>query len=174
MADVIHSLNKQFPLFVALGALVTLIASVIAIADGGQGMTAGVAGLNSTAIWLPAFRFLGFTLVLGGVVMALDMACMRRQMVRPRITGLVAPCMVLGLLMVTVGFIASLYLAGVVSGTAIDPGGPSSAETLVAAGALTPWLEGLQLAGMTLVLLALAGSLHRATHLYGPSPADGG
>ena len=177
MTHMIHSLNKQFSLFIALGAVIILIAAVITIADAGQAatyLTAATAdqgmgdqpvGVTGAAIWLPAFKFLGITLVLSGVVMAQDVLCMRLPAIRPRVANLVAPCMALGLVLVTAGFIVALYVAGVVSGTIIDLEVTSGIQTFAAAGSASTWLEGLQLAGTALMVLAAAGSLHTLSYM---------
>ena len=158
MTQMIHSLNKHYRFFIALGALITLLASVIAMTDGGQ-IDQAQSGSASTAIWLPAFRLLGITLILGGIVMALDVLCLRLPAVRPRIAGLVVPCMATSLLLVTAGFIVSLYLAGVTSDSAMVAG-TAGVPQIMAAGPAKNWLEGLQLVATALMLLAISGGLH--------------
>jgi hypothetical protein len=160
MARMIQSLNKHYTLIIALGAIITLLASVISLAEGGQIGQAQV-GSASTAIWLPAFRFVGMTLVLGGVVMALDMLCKRFPATHSRIAGLAVPCMATSLLLALAGFIAALYLAGVVTETA----GAIPAATAVTA---FTWLEVLRLASTAAMLVAVSSGLFTLFRLLRP------
>lgn len=157
MAQMIHSLNKHYPLLIAIGAIITLLASVITLTGGGQFNQAQPV-ITSTAIWLPAFRLVGITLVLGGVVMALDLLCTRLPAVHSRITGLAVPCMSASLLLAAGGFITSLYLAGVVTGA-------TEAAPAIVAGTIFSWLEVLQLASMALMLLAISSGLYTVFQL---------
>jgi hypothetical protein len=168
MAQMVHSLNKHYHFFIALGALITLLASVIAMTGGGQ-IDQAQSGSASTAIWLPAFRLLGITLILGGIVMALDVLCLRLPAVRPWIAGLVVPCMATSLLLATAGFIATLYLAGVASDAAMISGA-AGVPQIMAAGPARNWLEGLQLVATALMLLAISAGLHTLFRMYRYQP----
>ncbi|MCI0398376.1 MAG: hypothetical protein L0332_24350 [Chloroflexi bacterium] len=206
MGQMIRSLNKQIPLFLVLGSIIVLIASVVAILNARQAATyytmAGTtqgdttqlaqlrAGVESAAIWLPSFRLLGIALAQSGVALALDKVGRRLQawdppaalnpgdkgwQRRPVTACLVLPCMAAGLVAAIAGFIASLRLAGAASHVFSQPVFAGRSTTAVAVmfdeaariQAAGSWLEGIRLAGLVFLFLALASGLHAILFLLG-------
>jgi hypothetical protein len=88
-------------------------------------------GIESTIIWLPYFKFLGLAMILGGITMALDIIATTLEKLgkevmasvpqnvrvtiphRPKTVLLMRMFMMLGMLLIVIGFIISLAVSNV-------------------------------------------------------------
>jgi hypothetical protein len=85
MQKVIGKMARMYPVLIAMGLMIVLIAFFIGYANSQIAadylaqeksvrettLMAQRASIASTALWLPAFKFVGIGLILGGIVMAL-------------------------------------------------------------------------------------------------------
>ena len=95
MEKMLQSMMKRFPLFIAMGFMIVMIAVIIGAVNAANAASyfavdkvtrettaqwAQVrAGIESTTVWLPYFKFLGLAMILAGIVMALGVIGMRLQ-----------------------------------------------------------------------------------------------
>jgi len=87
MENMLDKMMKRFPLFIAMGFMIVIISLIIGIVNTTNAVDyysiekvtretlqqwADVrAGVESTSIWLPYFKFLGLAMILAGITMAL-------------------------------------------------------------------------------------------------------
>lgn len=143
------------------------------------------AGIESALVWLPYFKFLGIGMILGGITMALGVIAMRLQNLgkkvmasvsdhlrspippRPKTVILMRMFMMLGLLILIVGFIVSLNVAGIASAvfsnpiTAIDAAESGSPLLVGLANlhAAEAWLEAFKFVGIASLFLGIVNGL---------------
>ncbi len=152
---------------------------------------AGVrASIESTVVWLPYFKFLGVAMILGGITMALGIIATKLQKLglevmgsvpasarldvppRPKTALLMRAWMMMGMLIILIGFIVSLGVAGTAAAvfsnpiTAID--GAEAGSTLLnglsAVHTAEAWLEAFKFVGVAFLFMGIINSL--ATILF--------
>lgn len=143
------------------------------------------AGFESTVIWLPYFKFLGLAMILGGITMALGVIATKLQKLgkevmssvpesarvtipaRPRSVMWMRLFMVLGMMVIIVGFIIALITAATASSVysntvvAIDAAATGSAllQDLASIHAAESWLEALKFVGLAALFLGIINGL---------------
>jgi hypothetical protein len=143
------------------------------------------AGVESIKVWLPYFKFLGLAMILSGIVMALGIISLRLQKLgqevmasvpqsarvtvppKPFTVMLMRMFMMLGMLVIIVGFIVSLGVAGTASSvfsnpiTTIDAAATGSAllNQLASVHANETWLEAFKFVGVAFFFLAIVNGL---------------
>ncbi len=143
------------------------------------------AGFESTVIWLPYFKFLGLAMILGGITMALGVIATKLQNLgkevmssvpesarvaipaRPRSVMWMRLFMVLGMMVIIVGFIIALITAATASAVysntvvAIDAAATGSAllQDLASIHAAESWLEALKFVGVAALFLGIINGL---------------
>jgi hypothetical protein len=201
MEKMLQSMMKRFPLFIAMGFMIVMIAVIIGAANAANAANyyavdkvtretslqwAQVrAGIESTVIWLPYFKFLGLAMILAGITMALGVISMRLQNLgqrvmasvpenvrlpippKPRAIYLMRMFMMLGMLVILVGFIISLGVAGTASTVFSNPiptiDAASTGSVLLgqvaSIHATEAWLEAFKFVGIALFFLGIVNGL---------------
>ena len=202
MEKMLQAMMKRFPLFIAMGAMIVVIAVIIGALNAGNAASyyavdkvtrdASVelaqvrAGIESTIIWLPYFKFLGVAMILAGIVMALGVIAMRLQNLgmrvmasvpesarqplppRPRSVMWFRMFMMLGMLVIIVGFVVSLVAARTASAVYSNPiaaidaaeNGSGLLTSLSSVHAAEAWLEAFKFVGVSLFFLSIVYGLH--------------
>jgi flagellar biosynthesis protein FlhB len=145
-----------------------------------------LAGVESTIVWLPYFKFLGLAMILSGIIMALGVIASRLDTLgkkvmigvptsarlpvpeRPRSVAFMRLFMVLGMMVILVGFIVSLSIAGIASSvfsnpiTTIDaaPQGSTLLNDLTRIHTAEAWLEAFKFVGVATLFLSIVNGLH--------------
>ncbi len=143
------------------------------------------AKVESTVIWLPYFKFLGVAMILAGITMALGVIATKLQMMgkqvmatvpesarvtvpaRPRSATWMRMFLMLGMLVILVGFIVALVTAGtaanVYSNTvaSIDSAATGSAllQDLASVHSAETWLEAFKFVGIAFLFLGIINGL---------------
>jgi hypothetical protein len=142
--------------------------------------------IESTIVWLPYFKFLGVAMILAGIVMAVGLIGLKLQTLgkevmssvpqsarlpippRPKSVMVMRMFMMLGMLIIMVGFIFSLFTAA----TAYDVFGHTVKEIDSAQTASTllndlatvhsneAWLEALKFVGVAFFFVSIVSGLH--------------
>jgi len=202
MEKMLQSMMKRFPMFIAMGLMIVIIAVILGAVNAGSAASyyavdkvtrdasaelAQVrAGIESTIIWLPYFKFLGVTMIISGIIMALGVIAMRlenlgkkvmssvpesaRQQVppRPKSVMLMRMFMMLGMLVIIVGFIVSLSAASTARAVFSNPvttidaaasGSPLLAG-LAQVHATEAWLEAFKFVAIALLFMSIVYGLH--------------
>lgn len=201
MEQKLQSMMKRFPLFIGMGFMMVMVAVIIGAVNAGNAADyyavdrvtrdastqwAQVrAGIESTTVWLPYFKFLGLAMILGGIVMALGVIATRLQKLgvevmgsvpqrarvsvpaRPKTVMLMRMFMMLGMLIIIVGFIVSLGVAATASSvfsnpvTTIDAAATGSAllNDLASIHANETWLEAFKFVGVASLFLGIVNGL---------------
>lgn len=201
MEKILQSMMKRFPLFIGMGVMIVMIAVVIgavnavnasnyyavdkAARDASVALAQVRAGIESTTVWLPYFKFLGVAMILGGIVMALGVINMRLQKLgkavmssvpeevrvlmpsKPGSIFLMRMFMMLGMLVIIVGFFISLSVASTASSvfsnpiTAIDaaPAGSELLAGLSSVHSAEAWLEAFKFAGVAFLFMGIVNGL---------------
>ncbi len=202
MEKILQSMMKRFPLFIAMGLMIVMISVIIgavnasnsanyyavdkAARDASVELALVRAGIESTVIWLPYFKFMGVALILGGITMALGVISLRLQNLgkrvmdsvpesvrmpipaKPRSVHLMRIFMMLGMMVIVVGFVISLFVAGTAAAvfaspvTAIDaaPTGSAILNGLASVHANEAWLEAFKFWGIAFLFLGIVNGLH--------------
>jgi len=202
MEKMLNSMMKRYPQVIAMGLMIVMLSLVIAAVNAGNAATyyavdkvtrdtsqawAQVrAGVESTIVWLPYFKFLGLAMILGGITMALGVINLRlrdlgiqvmasvpesaRQPIpqKPRSIMLMRMFMMLGMLVIIIGFVVSLGVAGTASAVfsnpvvAIDAAASGSALLTGLAGvhAAEAWLEAFKFVGVAFLFFGIVSGLH--------------
>ena len=201
MEKMLQAMMKRFPLFIGMGVMIVIISVIIgavngvnaanyyavdkAARDASLELAQIRAGIESTLVWLPYFKFLGVAMILGGITMALGVIATRLQTLgqkvmasvpvkarveippKPMTVYLMRMLMMLGLLIIIVGFIVSLNVAGtasivysnpVVAIDAAETGSPLQAQ-LAGVHQAEVWLEVLKFVGVAFLFLGIVYSL---------------
>lgn len=201
MEKMLQSMMKRFPLFIAMGFMIVMIAVIIGAVNAANSASyfavdkitretsvqwAQVrAGIESTVIWLPYFKFLGVAMILAGITMALGVISLRLQTLgervmasvpenarlplpsKPRTVYLMRMFMMLGMLIFIVGFIISLGVAGTASAVFSNPiptidAAPTGSVLLsqfASIHATETWLEAFKFVGVATFFLAIVNGL---------------
>jgi hypothetical protein len=144
------------------------------------------AGGESTVVWLPYFKFLGVAMILGGITMALGVIATRLQELgkkvmtsvpksarmpippRPTAVWLMRGFMMMGMMVILIGFIVSLVTAGTASAVYSNPipaidgaaNGSSLLNQLGSVHATEAWLEAFKFVGIAFLFLSIVNGLH--------------
>lgn len=202
MEKMLQGMMKRFPLFISMGFMMVMIAVVIGAVNAANATTYWAvdkatrdaslelaqvrAGIESTLVWLPYFKFLGVAMILGGITMALGVISLRLQNLgkevmasvpesarvaippRPRSVRLMRLWMMIGMMVIIAGFIVSLSVAGTASAVYSNPvteidaaqaGSPILAG-LARVHAAEAWLEAFKFVGVGLLFLGIVNGLH--------------
>ncbi|MCK4977592.1 MAG: hypothetical protein KAS36_11735 [Anaerolineales bacterium] len=202
MEKMLQSMMKRYPLFIAMGLMIVIIAVILGAVNASNAANyyavdkitrdASVelaqvrAGIESTIIWLPYFKFLGVTMIIAGIVMALGVIAMRlenlgkkvmasvpeniRQPIppRPKSVMLMRMFMMLGMLIIIGGFIVSLGAASTARTvfsnpvTTIDTAAAGSAllAGLAQVHATEAWLEAFKFLAIAFLFMSIVYGLH--------------
>jgi len=202
MEKMLQSMMKRFPLFITMGVMIVIISVIIGAVNASNAANyyaidkvtrdASIelaqvrAGIESTIIWLPYFKFLGVAMILAGIVMALGVIAMRLQNLgqrvmasvpesarqplppRPRSVMLFRLFMMLGMLVIIIGFIVSLSVASTARAvfsnpvSAIDAAATGSAllAGISQVHATEAWLEAFKFVGISFFFLSIVYGLH--------------
>lgn len=95
MEKMIQSMMKRFPLFIAMGFMIVMVAVIIGAVNAGNAasyyavdkatrdasadLAQTRAVIESIIVWLPYFKFLGVAMILAGITMALGVISLRLQ-----------------------------------------------------------------------------------------------
>ncbi len=201
MEKMLQAMMKRFPIFIGMGFMIVMIAVIIGVVNAGNSAAyyavdkaardASVelaqvrAGIESTIVWLPYFKFLGVAMILGGITMALGVIALKLQDLgkkvmasvpdnarvpvppKPKTVYLMRMFMMLGMLVIIVGFIVSLGVAGTASAVYSNPittidaaatGSPLLAD-LAAIHAAETWLEAFKFVGVAFLFLGIVNGL---------------
>lgn len=201
MEKMLQGMMKRFPVFIAMGLMIVIIAFVIGAVNSGNAASyyavdkatrdASVelaqvrAGIESTIVWLPYFKFLGVAMILAGISMALGVINLRLRGLglkvmssvpeearvqvppKPRAITFLRMFMMLGMLVIIIGLFVSLSVAGVARAvfsnpvTAIDAAATGS-PLLAALGqvhAAEAWLEAFKFVGVAFFFVSIINGL---------------
>ncbi len=201
MEQMLQKMMKRFPLFIAMGFMIVMAAFIIGAVNAGNAAQYFAAdkitrdtssqwaqvraGIESTTVWLPYFKFLGVAMVLAGITMALGVIATRLENLgkevmasvpeqarfavppRPRTVLYMRMFMMIGMLTIIIGFIVSLSVAGtataVFSNTikTIDAAaaGSSLLAGLARVHASEAWLEAFKFVGVAFFFLGIINGL---------------
>lgn len=201
MEKILQSVMKRFPLFIGMGFMVVMAALIIGALNAANAASyyaadkvardASVelaqvrAGIESTVVWLPYFKFMGLAMILGGITMALGVINMRLQKLgkavmssvpksvrvpippKPASIFLMRMFMMLGMLIIIVGFVVSLSVAGTASSvfsnpaTVIDaaPAGSTLLAGLARIHSAEAWLEAFKFVGVAFLFMGIVNGL---------------
>jgi hypothetical protein len=201
MEKMLQSMMKRFPIFIAMGVMIVAIALIIgavnaasaasyyavdkATRDASADLARVRAGIESTVIWLPYFKFLGLAMILAGITMAVGVISLRLQDLGKRVMAsvpddarlpvppkpatvyLMRMFMMLGMLIVIIGLIVSLGVAGTASQvfrnpvTTIDAAATGSPllQGLAQVHAAEAWLEAFKFVGVAFLFLGIVNGL---------------
>jgi hypothetical protein len=202
MERMLQAMMKRFPWFIAMGFMMVMLSFIIGAVNGANAADyyaidkatrdASVewaqvrAGVESTVVWLPYFKFLGLAMILGGITMALGVIALKLQNLgkevmasvprkarvripgRPMSVHLMRMFMMMGMLIIIVGFIVSLGVAGTASDvysspvTVIDavPAGSALLDGLARVHSAEAWLEAFKFVGIAFLFLGIVNGLH--------------
>lgn len=202
MEKMLQAMMKRFPLFIAMGFMMVMVAVIIgavnaanaagyyavdkATRDASLELAQIRAGIEGTIVWLPYLKFLGLAMILGGITMALGVIGLRLQNLgqkvmasvpesarvaipaRPLSVHLMRLWMMMGMMIIIVGFVVSLGVAGTASAVFSNPiteidaaqaGSPILAG-LVRVHAAESWLEAFKFVGVGFLFLGILNGLH--------------
>jgi hypothetical protein len=201
MEKMIQGMMKRYALFIAMGFMMVMLAVVIGAVNAANAANyyavdklareaslewAQVrAGVESTLIWLPYFKFLGVAMILGGITMAVGLIGLKLQNLgkqvmasvpegarvpipaRPTSVHVMRFFMMMGMMVIIVGFIVSLVVAGTASAvfsnpvTTIDAAEPGSdiLNGLAQIHAAEAWLEAFKFVGVASLFLGIVNGL---------------
>ncbi len=201
MEKMLQSMMERFRLFIAMGFMLVVIAVIIGAINASNAASyyaidkatressaqwAQVrAGIESTTVWLPYFKFLGLAMILAGITMAVGVISLRLQNLgkkvmasvpesvrlpippKPTTVYLMRMFMMLGMLIIIIGFIVSLSVAGTASAvysnpvTAIDAAtaGSPLLEGLARVHAAEAWLEAFKFVGVAFLFIGIVNGL---------------
>jgi hypothetical protein len=197
MEKMLQAMMKRFPWFIGMGVMIVMIAVIIGAVtaanaagyfavdkvtrDASVELAQVRAGIESTLVWLPYFKFLGVAMILGGIIMALGVISLRLQDLgkkvmasvpenarvpippKPASVYLMRMFMMLGMLIIIVGFIISLGVAGTASAVysipVVDIDAAATGSTLLAdlasVHAAEAWLEAFKFVGLASLFLGI-------------------
>lgn len=201
MEQMLQKMMKRFPIFIAMGIMIVVLAVIIGAVNSSNAASyyavdkatrettvqwAQVrAGVESTVIWLPYFKFLGLAMILAGITMALGVIATKLQNLgkelmasvpenarvaippRPRSVMLMRLFMMLGMAIIVVGFIVALVTAGtaadVFSNNVVDIDAAASGSALLndlaAIQSAESWLEAFKFVGVAFFFLGIINGL---------------
>ncbi len=192
---------KAYPLFIAMGVMIVIAAVVIGAINSGNAnayyavdkvtretdlVWANVrAGVESTVIWLPYFKFLGLAMILGGITMALGVIATKLLQLgkevnasvpesarvqvpaKPRSAMLMQMFMMLGMMIIIIGFIIALFTAGTAASIYSNPvvdidaaaTGSALLQDVASVHRAESWLEAFKFLGVAALFLGIISGL---------------
>lgn len=201
MEKMLQNMMKAYPVFILMGIIIVLISLIIGAINSGNASAYYVvdkatreasvalastrAGVESTIIWLPYFKFLGLAMILGGITMALGVIATKLQNLgkevmssvpesarvaipaRPRTVIWMRLFIMLGMLTIIVGFIIALITAATASSVYSNPvvdidtaaTGSTLLQDLASIHAAEAWLEALKFVGVASLFLGIINGL---------------
>ena len=201
MENMIQKMMKRFPLFIAMGLMIVVISVIIGAVNAtnaadyyaidkvtretAQEWADLKAGIESTVIWLPYFKFLGLAMILAGITMATGVIATKLQLLgknlmssvpesarvsvpgKPRSAMMMRMFMMIGMLVILGGFIVSLVAAGNAADlysnpiAVIDSAGSGSAllDELASIQSVETWLEAFKFVGVAFLFLGIINGL---------------
>ncbi|MDX1616347.1 MAG: hypothetical protein R3300_18705 [Candidatus Promineifilaceae bacterium] len=201
MEKMVQKMMTRYRLFIGMGFMIVIVAVIIgafntanaatyyavdkATRDASSELAQLRAGIESTIIWLPYFKFLGVAMILSGITMALGVIAAKLEKLgrevmssvpqqprvsvpaRPHTVKLMRMFMMLGMLVIVVGFIGSLITAGTAASvyshsvSVIDAAPTSSAllQDLQSVHATETWLEAFKFVGVAFFFLGIINGL---------------
>ncbi|MFQ5420342.1 MAG: hypothetical protein ACE5FD_05935 [Anaerolineae bacterium] len=201
MENMLQKMMKRFPLFIGMGFMIVMLAVIIGAVNAGNAAEyyavdkvtrdtstqwAQVrAGIDSTIVWLPYFKFLGVAMILAGITMALGVIATKLETLgkevmasvpesarqpapgRPRTVMAMRLFMMLGMLIIIIGLIVSLGVAGTASSVfsntivTIDGAATGSAllQDLASIHQAESWLEAFKFVGVAFFFLGIVNGL---------------
>ncbi len=207
MENMLQKMMKRFPLFIAMGLMIVVISVIIGAVntanaadyyaidkvtrETAQEWADLRAGIESTVIWLPYFKFLGLAMILAGITMATGVIAGKLEMLgknlmssvpesarvsipgRPRSVMMMRMFMMVGMVVILVGFIVALVTAGNAADlysnpiVTIDAAATGSAllDDLASVQSVETWLEAFKFVGVAFLFLAIINGL--STIIFG-------
>ena len=201
MEKALQKIMKGYPLFIAMGVMIVVLAVVIGAVNSANANAyyaidkvtretslawANVrAGVESTVIWLPYFKFLGLAMILAGITMALGIIATKLQALgkeimanvpesarvtipkRPRSVMFMRLFMMLGMMIIIVGFIIALITAGTAASVFSNPvvdidaaaTGSALLQDLASVHSAESWLEAFKFVGVAFFFLGIINGL---------------
>ncbi len=198
MEKMMQNMMKHYPMMIGMGFMLVVIALIVgafnaanaaayyavdkAVRDASLELAQVRSGIESTVVWLPYFKFLGVGMILAGITMALGVIATGLQKMatevlgkappKPRSAMLMRAWMMLGMLVILVGFIVSLGVAGTASSVFSNPiiaidAAESGSAILAGLGsvhAAESWLEAFKFVGVGFLFMGIINGL--ASILY--------
>lgn len=201
MEKMLQKMMKAYPVFILMGVMIVVISLIIGAINSGNAsayyavdkatreasgaLASTRAGVESTIIWLPYFKFLGLAMILGGITMALGVIATKLQNLgkevmssvpesarvaipaRPRMVMWMRLFMMLGMIIIIVGFIIALITAATASSVYSNPvvdidasaTGSALLQDLASIHAAEAWLEALKFVGVAFLFLGIINGL---------------
>lgn len=201
MEQKMQSMMKLYPVFIVMGIMMVAIAVVIGVAnaanaaqyyavdkatrDASQSLAQVRAGIESTIVWLPYFKFLGLAMILAGITMALGVIGLRLQTLgeavmdsvpksaritipsRPKTAVLMRLFMILGMMVILIGLVVSIITAQLAASVfsnpivALDSAATGSAllQGIAQIHSNEAWLEAFKFVGVAFFFLGIVNGL---------------
>ncbi len=201
MEKMVQSMMKRFPMIIGIGFMLVVLSVIIGAVNASNAaeyyafekasretnleLAETLAGIESTGIWLPYFKFLGLSMILAGITMALGVIATRLQKLGMEVMSIVPPgarmnipprprsamwmriWMILGMMVILIGFVVSLSIAGTALTVysnpvvAIDSASSGSAllNGLSAVHSAKGWLEGFKFVGVAFLFMGIVNGL---------------
>lgn len=207
MENMLQKMMKRFPLFIAMGFMIVVISVIIGAVntanaadyyaidkvtrETAQEWADLRAGIESTVIWLPYFKFLGLAMILAGITMATGVIAGKLEMLgknlmssvpesarvsipgRPRSVMMMRMFMMVGMVVILVGFIVALVTAGNAADLYSNPivtidaaaTGSTLLDELASVQSAETWLEAFKFVGVAFLFLGIINGL--STIIFG-------
>jgi hypothetical protein len=201
MENMLQKMMKRFPLFIAMGFMIVVISLIIGAVNTTNAVDyysvekvtretlqqwADVrAGVESTSIWLPYFKFLGLAMILAGITMALGVIATKLMKLgkevmanvpekarlavpdRPKSVMWMRMFMMMGMLIILAGFIVALITAGTASDLYSNPiavidgatPGHELLDQLASVHSAESWLEAFKFVGVAFLFIGIVNGL---------------
>ena len=201
MEQKMQSMMKLYPAFIVMGIMMVAIAVVIGVVnaanaaqyfavdkatrDASQSLAQVRAGIESTIIWLPYFKFLGLSMILAGITMALGVIGLRLQTLgedvmdsvpksaritippKPKTAMLMRLFMILGMMVILIGLVVSIITAQLAASVfsnpivALDSAATGSAllQGMAQIHSNEAWLEAFKFVGVAFFFMGIVNGL---------------
>jgi hypothetical protein len=201
MEQMLQKMMRRFPLFIAMGFMIVVISLIIGAVNAGRAfdyysaaktardtsseLAHTRASVESIVVWLPYFKFLGLSMILSGITMALGIIATKLQNLgkavmnsvpqnarvaippRPSTVMAMRGFMMLGMMIIVVGFIVAIGTAGVASDVytntvevldSLDSSSPVL-QDLARVHSTESWLDALKFVGVAVHFLGIINGL---------------
>jgi hypothetical protein len=201
MEQALQNMMKRYPLFIAMGVMIVIVAVILGAINSINASAyyavdkatretslawANVrAGVESTVIWLPYFKFLGLAMILAGITMALGVIATKLQALgkevmasvpknarvsipaRPRSVMWMRLFMMIGMMIIIVGFITALITASTAASVYSTPvvdldaaaTGSALLQDLASIHSAESWLVAFKFVGVAFFFLGIINGL---------------
>jgi hypothetical protein len=201
MENILQKMMKRFPLFIGMGFMIVVISVIIGAVNTAnaadyyavdkvaretlQDWADVRAGVESTTIWLPYFKFLGLAMILAGITMALGVIAAKLMQLgkevmanvpqnlrpaapeRPRTVMWMRMFMMLGMVIILAGFIVALVTAGTAADLYSNPiaviddatPGHELLDKLASVHSAESWLEAFKFVAVAFLFLGIINGL---------------